>query len=97
MNAERAQKQNQQDITVILGNPPYSAGQKNANDNNQNEHYPLLEQRIRDTYSAQTSMTNKNALMDSYIKAFRWASVTRYGRTAIFDCMPQLEQRPRKS
>ena len=82
MNAERAQKQNKQDITVILGNPPYSAGQKNANDNNQNEHYPLLEQRIRDTYSAQTSMTNKNALMDSYIKAFRWAS-DRIGHQGI--------------
>lgn len=73
-NSERVLKQQEAPIRVIVGNPPYSAGQRNANDDNQNEHYPTLEQRIRETYSAHTRATNRNSLMDSYIEAFRWAS-----------------------
>ncbi|MCK9183591.1 MAG: hypothetical protein M0P13_12045, partial [Fibrobacteraceae bacterium] len=49
-------------------------GQKSANDNAQNQHYPRLDARIAETYAAESSATNKNALYDSYIKAFRWAS-----------------------
>ena len=60
---------------VIVSNPPYSVGQDSANDDNQNESYPGLEQRIADTYVALAgAITNKNSLYDSYIKAFRWAS-----------------------
>lgn len=73
-NSERVVRQQETPITVIVGNPPYSAGQKNANDDNRNEHYPTLERRIQETYSAHTDATNKNSLMDSYIEAFRWAS-----------------------
>ncbi len=73
-NSERVLAQQEAPIRVIVGNPPYSAGQRNANDDNQNEHYPTLEQRIRETYSVHASATNKNSLMDSYIEAFRWAS-----------------------
>lgn len=73
-NSERVLREQEAPIRVIVGNPPYSAGQKNANDNNQNEHYPTLEQRIRETYSAHANATNRNSLMDSYIEAFRWAS-----------------------
>ena len=49
-------------------------GQKSANDDAQNQSYPRLEQRIADTYAAQSSAALKNSLYDSYIKAFRWAS-----------------------
>lgn len=73
-NSERVLRQQEAPITVVVGNPPYSAGQRNANDDNQNESYPTLEGRIRETYSARTDATNKNSLMDSYIEAFRWAS-----------------------
>ncbi len=66
--------QKRKKVLVCVSNPPYSAGQTNANDDNANEHYPDLENRIRATYSANTTATNKNSLMDSYIKAFRWAS-----------------------
>lgn len=62
-------------IKVIIGNPPYSVGQESQNDDNQNESYPALEQRIADTYVEQSgAVANKNSLYDSYIKAFRWAS-----------------------
>ncbi|ENB7448313.1 DEAD/DEAH box helicase [Klebsiella aerogenes] len=73
-NSERRKRQKALDIRVILGNPPYSAGQESANDNNQNVKYPQLDKRIADTYAAYTSATNKNALYDSYIRAIRWAS-----------------------
>jgi predicted helicase len=61
-------------LRIIIGNPPYSVGQKSANDNAQNQSYPNLEKRIEDTYVAESKATNKNSLYDSYIKAYRWAS-----------------------
>ena len=73
-NSERVRKQNALPIRVIVGNPPYSVGQRSANDNNQNESYPTLDAKIADTYAAGTDATNKNSLYDSYVRAFRWAS-----------------------
>ncbi len=75
-NAARVQRLNEKDIRVIIGNPPYSVGQENANDNNQNEKYPELDDRIRETYVAKltSKVTNLNSLYDSYIRAFRWSS-----------------------
>ncbi|MFN3953368.1 MAG: DEAD/DEAH box helicase [Pararhodobacter sp.] len=73
-NSERRKRQKATDIRVIVGNPPYSSGQNSANDNNANVAYPTLDGRIRDTYAAKSSATNKNALYDSYIRAIRWAS-----------------------
>lgn len=73
-NAERVRRLSRQDIRVIIGNPPYSAGQKSANDNNRNQSYPPLDARIENTYVRGADATNKNSLYDSYIRAFRWAS-----------------------
>lgn len=42
-NTERASKQLKAPITVIIGNPPYSVGQKSGNDNNQNASYEFLD------------------------------------------------------
>ncbi|MBR7024559.1 MAG: DEAD/DEAH box helicase, partial [Selenomonadaceae bacterium] len=71
INSARVKNQLNTRIEIIVGNPPYSVGQKSANDNNQNTFYPKIEARIAATYAAKTSATNKNALYDSYIKAFR--------------------------
>ena len=57
-----------------MGNPPYSAGQKSANDNAQNQHYPMLETRLEKTYVQGSTATLKNSVYDSYIKAFRYAT-----------------------
>ncbi|MDI2112133.1 DEAD/DEAH box helicase [Commensalibacter nepenthis] len=73
-NNTRRSRQQSLDIRVIMGNPPYSAGQESANDNNANVAYPLLDGRIRETYAKYSTATNKNALYDSYIRAIRWAS-----------------------
>lgn len=73
-NSARRKRQKALDIRVIIGNPPYSAGQESANDNNANIEYPHLDARIRQTYAEHSAATNKNALYDSYIRAIRWAS-----------------------
>ena len=73
-NNERLKKQQKEPIFAIIGNPPYSVGQTSVNSDNQNISYPLLEERIEDTYSKHSNARLKKSLNDSYIKAFRWAS-----------------------
>lgn len=73
-NSERVEAQKKAPLRVIMGNPPYSVGQKSANDNAQNLKYTKLDARIANTYAKATSATNKNSLYDSYIKAFRWST-----------------------
>ena len=73
-NSARVDKQKKAPLRVIIGNPPYSVGQKSANDNAQNQNYPKLEKKIENTYIANVDVTQKRSLYDSYIKAFRWSS-----------------------
>ncbi len=73
-NNARVQAQNNLDIRVILGNPPYSVGQTSGNDDNANLSYPTLDASIRDTYAKLSTAQNKNSLYDSYIRAIRWGS-----------------------
>ena len=82
-NNERLKKQQEDPITAIISNPPYSMGQNNANDNNENNHYIKLEQNIRDSYFKFAKSNAKNALMDSYVKAFRWATDRLDGKGVI--------------
>lgn len=73
-NNQRLKTVLESDIRVIIGNPPYSVGQESQNDDNQNEHYEVLDARLAETYVAQTNSTLKGKLYDSYIRAYRWAS-----------------------
>ena len=76
-NSKRVKKQMATHVRVIVGNPPYSIGQKSANDNAQNLSYPYLDKRIFETYrfnSDNHSAQSAIALKDAYVKAFRWAS-----------------------
>lgn len=81
-NSARRKKQKKLDIRVIIGNPPYSVGQINANDNNQNVAYRDLDSRIRNTYSARSKAALQRNLFDSYIRAIRWAS-DRIGNSGV--------------
>ena len=49
-NSKRVKKQMATHVRVIVGNPPYSIGQKSAHDDAQNLQYPNLDKRIADTY-----------------------------------------------
>jgi predicted helicase len=73
-NNERVIKQNALDIRVVIGNPPYSVGQKSDNDDNKNMKYEDLDKRILTTYAQESDSSYKNSLYDSYIRAYRWAS-----------------------
>ena len=73
-NSERALKQRELPITVCIGNPPYSIGQKSANDDAANLSYPVLDKKIMNTYAINSNANLKKGLYDLYIKAFRWAT-----------------------
>ena len=73
-NNARAERQQNLPIQVIVGNPPWSAGQKIATDDNPNVDYPQLEGRIGKTYAEYSTATLKRHLYDTYKMAIRWAS-----------------------
>lgn len=73
-NTERVNQQKAAPIFVIIGNPPYNAGQVNENDNNKNRKYPVVDRWVAERYAAGSKATNKNALSDPYVKAFAWAT-----------------------
>ena len=72
-NRRRVQTQNEKTISVIIGNPPYNANQRNANDNNKNREYPEVDRRISETYVAASS-AQKTKQYDMYKRFIRWAS-----------------------
>lgn len=84
-NSKRVQRQQKAPLKIIFGNPPYSIGQKSANDNAANQEYPKLDQRIADTYAKQSSAGLNKSLYDAYIKAFRW-STDRLDKTGGIIC-----------
>ena len=84
---ERIRSQRFEHLHVIVGNPPYSAGQSNYNDQNQNVDYPRIDERIKDTYLDKARTVNPKigllrSLYDSYIRSIRWAS-DRIGESGI--------------
>ncbi len=81
-NAERVEKQKQTSMFVVIGNPPYNMGQVNENDNNKNRKYETMDKRVADTYTKDSTATNRNKLYDPYIKAIRWG-LDRIGEEGI--------------
>ena len=73
-NTRRVEEQKNTPMFVVIGNPPYNAGQINDRDNNRNRKYPTMDARVADTYAKDSTATLKNALYDPYVKAIRWAS-----------------------
>lgn len=73
-NSKRVERQKKSPLRVIFGNPPYSIGQKSANDNAQNQKYTKLDSRIENTYAKLSNAGLNKSLYDAYIKSFRWSS-----------------------
>jgi predicted helicase len=80
-NTARIFRQNDRELSVIIGNPPYNANQQNENDNNKNREYPAIDKRIKDTY-IKASNAQKTKLYDMYCRFFRWAT-DRLGKNGI--------------
>lgn len=72
-NAERIKRQNEQKISVIIGNPPYNANQANFNDFNKNREYQAVDKRIKETY-VKFSNAQKTKVYDPFARFYRWAS-----------------------
>ena len=73
-NSERIKRQNKQKFTVILGNPPYRANQKNANDKNPLTLYPKIKSRINETYlkhGKKLDRTTKHKYNDPFYGFYR--------------------------
>ena len=73
-NTMRVREQKETPMFVVIGNPPYNAGQQNENDNNQNRQHEAVDNRVRATYVAASHAQTKNKLYDPYVKSLRWAS-----------------------
>lgn len=73
-NNKRAKRQNDIDIRVIVGNPPYEDQQKSENDGNKNIRYGQLDDRIRDTFARHSNATLKKNMYGSHTRAIRWAA-----------------------
>ncbi|MBF0635532.1 MAG: N-6 DNA methylase, partial [Nitrospinae bacterium] len=73
-NTDRVNQLKKTPLFVILGNPPYNAGQVNENDNNKNRKYETMDKRVKETYSKDSKATLRAQLGDPYVKAIRWAS-----------------------
>ncbi|WP_033756479.1 DEAD/DEAH box helicase [Helicobacter pylori] len=63
-----------QNIRVIIGNPPYSSGAKSENDNNQNLIHPKLEKWVTDTYGKNSTAQVGKTTRDTLIQSIRMAS-----------------------
>ncbi|GAA8827257.1 DEAD/DEAH box helicase family protein [Helicobacter pylori] len=64
-----------QNIRVIIGNPPYSAGSKSENDNNQNLSHPELEKRVYEKYGKNSTSGNVGGTTrDTLIQSIYMAS-----------------------
>ncbi len=74
-NKEVKSTMEKQDINVIIANPPYSAGAKSENDNNQNLSHPKLEKKVTETYGKNSaSKSSGKTTRDTLIQSFRMAS-----------------------
>ncbi|QQW64735.1 DEAD/DEAH box helicase [Helicobacter pylori] len=73
-NQEIKTTMEKQNIRVIIGNPPYSAGQKSQNDNNQNLSHPKLEKLVYETYGKNSTAKVGNTTRDTLIQSIRMAS-----------------------
>ena len=73
-NTLRVEEQKEIPMFVVIGNPPYNAGQKNENDNNRNRPHAGVDARVRSTYAKDSVAQLKNSLYDPYVKAIRWAA-----------------------
>lgn len=81
-NTARIKAQNEQQISVIIGNPPYNAKQENYNQQNANRLYKIIDEKIKTTYIKNGTAQNQIVLYDMYVRFLRWAS-DRIGENGI--------------
>ena len=81
-NTQRAERQKQAPIFVVIGNPPYNQKQAEEAGHNQNRRYKTVDHWIAESYGKKSRAKNKQALGDPYVRAFCWAT-HRIGKEGI--------------
>ncbi|GCL53334.1 adenine specific DNA methyltransferase [Microcystis aeruginosa NIES-3806] len=73
-NTQRIHNQNDRNISVIIGNPPYNARQENFNQDNANRSYEAIDKCIKYSYVKEGKAQNQIVVYDMYTRFIRWAS-----------------------
>lgn len=81
-NTARIKAQNENEISVIIGNPPYNANQNNYNDQNANRRYEKVDKRIKSTFIKHGTAQNQTVVYDMYTRFYRWA-MDRIGEEGV--------------
>ena len=95
-NPKRVNRQKKLKFDVVIGNPPYNAGQDDENDGNANRKYKTLDERVRRTYIAGSRARLTTTLGDPYVKAFRWATdrIEEHGVVCFISNNSFLDDKP---
>lgn len=73
-NTQRIHNQNDRNISVIIGNPPYNAKQENFNQGNANRSYEEIDKCIKYSYIKEGTAQSQIVVYDMYTRFIRWAS-----------------------
>ena len=81
-NVKRISRQQESDICVVIGNPPYNAVQTSYNNANAATKYPHIDEKIQDQYTKYSTVINQNKSADMYKRFLRW-STDRIGKQGM--------------
>ena len=73
-NVMRMSRQQNADILIAIGNPPYNAAQTSFNNANPADKYDHLDRKIQKSYYGTSNATNKNKSFDMYKRFLKWSS-----------------------
>ena len=73
-NVRRISRQQDSEIHVVIGNPPYNAVQTSYNNANATVKYPHIDQKIKDSYTKHSIVVNQNKSEDMYKRFLKWSS-----------------------
>ena len=92
-NVKRIKRQNERNISVIIGNPPYNANQQNENDNNKNRTYPRIDERIKATSSRRARRRRRSVRHVHALLPLGERPAARRGHRRLHQ-QPQLHRQP---
>ena len=73
-NVRRISKQQESEIHVVIGNPPYNAVQTSYNNANPAGKYPHIDEKIQQHYTEQSNTHTQNKSQDMYKRFLKWSS-----------------------
>lgn len=81
-NVKRISRQQEAEIHVVIGNPPYNAVQTSYNNANAATKYPYIDQKIQQSYTQYSVASQQIKSQDMYKRFLKWSS-DRIGKKGI--------------